>query len=259
MRHAAEKPEVPKLLPVSVAILDRSGTIVGVNDAWKDFARRSGLKIPDFGIGASYLHYCGSERSGSLQLADELRDLLAGRRDLLTRIYPCHSPTERRWFFMLGLPLSSGRRSGVALLHVNLSPLLTLSILTGESQTAIRGMINSSFLAGSVESSSLEALSSQLSAMVMAGGQLPSDHSTSGKTSSLASLSKRQLEVLGLMAAGKTNVEIARALSRSPHTIKLHVSAILRQLNVKSRTQAALLASRILSSDSVVAAGKTPK
>ena len=132
MRHAAEKPEVPKLLPVSVAILDRSGTIVGVNDAWKDFARRSGLKIPDFGIGASYLHYCGSERSGSLQLADELRDLLAGRRDLLTRIYPCHSPTERRWFFMLGLPLSSGRRSGVALLHVNLTPLLTLSILTGE-------------------------------------------------------------------------------------------------------------------------------
>ncbi len=247
MGHTAEKLEVPKLLPVSVAILDRSGTIVGVNDAWKDFARQSGLKIPDFGIGANYLHYCGSERSGSVSLADEIRDLLAGRRDLLTRIYPCHSPTERRWFFMFGLPLSSGQRSGVGILHVNLTPLLPLSVVTGDSQSAIHGMIDSSLLAGSVELSSLEALSLQLTAMVTGGAQPQSDHSTkkAEKVSPLASLSKRQLEVLGLMAEGKTNVEIARALSRSPHTIKLHVSAILRQLNVKSRTQAALLASAI--------------
>jgi len=59
-------------------------------------------------------------------------------------------------------------------------------------------------------------------------------------------LSKRQLEVLRLLGEGKTNAEIAKALFRSPHTVKLHVSAILRQLNLKSRTQAALLASQLL-------------
>jgi predicted transcriptional regulator len=42
-----------------------------------------------------------------------------------------------------------------------------------------------------------------------------------------------------------TNKEIAKTLFRSPHTIKLHVSAILQQLNLKSRTQAALLASKL--------------
>jgi predicted transcriptional regulator len=47
------------------------------------------------------------------------------------------------------------------------------------------------------------------------------------------------------LGEGKTNKQIAEALFRSPNTIKLHVSAILRQLKLKSRTQANLLASRL--------------
>ena len=227
----ADKLDVPKLLPVSVAILDRSGTIVGVNDAWKDFGRRSNLRIPNFGVGANYLLYCQSERSDSVQLINDLRDLLAGKLDLLTRIYPCHSPTERRWFFMFGLPLSSEGRSGVAILHVDLTPRLPLPMIAGGSPNVTR-MIDSDLIAGSVESSSLEALSSQLTTMLMESQstRLPEV----GEPIVHPPLSKRQLEVLGLLAEGKTNIEIARALSRSPHTIKLHVSAILRQLNVKS-------------------------
>jgi DNA-binding NarL/FixJ family response regulator len=65
-----------------------------------------------------------------------------------------------------------------------------------------------------------------------------------------ARLSRRQLQILGLLAEGKTNAEIAKALYRSPNTIKLHVSAILRHLNVSSRTQAALLASKLFKDDS---------
>jgi DNA-binding CsgD family transcriptional regulator len=67
----------------------------------------------------------------------------------------------------------------------------------------------------------------------------------SSGASALAGLSKRQFEILGLLAEGKTNTQIARALSRSPSTIKIHVSAILRRLKVESRTQAALLASSL--------------
>ena len=58
-------------------------------------------------------------------------------------------------------------------------------------------------------------------------------------------LSKRHMEVLRLLGEGKTNKEIAKALCRSPNTIKLHVSAILRLLKLKGRTQAALFASRV--------------
>ena len=66
---------------------------------------------------------------------------------------------------------------------------------------------------------------------------------------SLDALTPRQMEILKFLAMGKTNAEIARLLRRSPNTIKLHVSAILRQLNVGTRTQAAILASTILKSE----------
>ena len=65
-------------LPVSTVILDPTGTIVGVNDAWKDFADRNGLCLPNFGIGANYLSYCGSEQQTSSRLTRDLQDLLGG-------------------------------------------------------------------------------------------------------------------------------------------------------------------------------------
>jgi DNA-binding CsgD family transcriptional regulator len=58
-------------------------------------------------------------------------------------------------------------------------------------------------------------------------------------------LSKRHMEVLRFLGEGKTNKDIAKVLCRSPNTIKLHVSAILRLLKLKSRTQAALFASSV--------------
>ena len=55
-------------------------------------------------------------------------------------------------------------------------------------------------------------------------------------------LTKRQREVLRLLGEGKSNSEIAEALGRSEHTIRIHVSAILKTLDVPNRTMAALIA-----------------
>ncbi len=57
----------------------------------------------------------------------------------------------------------------------------------------------------------------------------------------LASLTPRELEVLKLLAAGKTNKEIAWLLRITVHTAKKHVSQVLSKLNVSSRMEAALL------------------
>jgi LuxR family transcriptional regulator, maltose regulon positive regulatory protein len=51
-------------------------------------------------------------------------------------------------------------------------------------------------------------------------------------------LSKRELEVLHLMALGRTNHEIARQLIVSPGTVKAHTANIFRKLDVANRTEA---------------------
>lgn len=57
-------------------------------------------------------------------------------------------------------------------------------------------------------------------------------------------LTARERDVLAEVARGRSNREIARALSLSEKTVKTHVSAILGKLGVQDRTQAALHAVR---------------
>lgn len=58
-------------------------------------------------------------------------------------------------------------------------------------------------------------------------------------------LSKREREVLTLIAGGATNKEIAARLFLSPHTVKEHASALYRKLGVKNRAEAARRGERL--------------
>lgn len=58
-------------------------------------------------------------------------------------------------------------------------------------------------------------------------------------------LTERQSDVLRLLLRGLSNKEICSELDISPATVKTHISAILRTLNVSSRTQAVLEVSRL--------------
>jgi DNA-binding NarL/FixJ family response regulator len=55
-------------------------------------------------------------------------------------------------------------------------------------------------------------------------------------------LSERELEVLGLMATGKSNHQISTALCITEGTVKFHVNNILSKLGVSDRTQAVITA-----------------
>ncbi|WP_185035707.1 response regulator [Streptomyces candidus] len=77
----------------------------------------------------------------------------------------------------------------------------------------------------------------------VAGALLAQDvpHNGQGRSTSLTD---REREVLALIADGRSNREIARALVLSEKTVKTHVSNILMKLDLADRTQAALYAVR---------------
>jgi DNA-binding NarL/FixJ family response regulator len=60
----------------------------------------------------------------------------------------------------------------------------------------------------------------------------------------LDSLTKRELEVLSLLAQGETNKSIAHQLGITDHTVKFHVNAIMTKLGAQSRTDAVMRAIR---------------
>lgn len=64
--------------------------------------------------------------------------------------------------------------------------------------------------------------------------------------SALDELTKREMEVLRLIASGASNREIAQKLFISEGTVKNHVTNILNRLNLRDRTQAAIYANSFL-------------
>ncbi|MFI6389019.1 response regulator [Nonomuraea sp. NPDC050547] len=76
-------------------------------------------------------------------------------------------------------------------------------------------------------------------AMLGAGPSAPEAH-----VPGPVQLTEREREVLTLIAAGRSNREIARALTVAEKTVKTHVSNVLMKLGVQDRTQAALYAVR---------------
>lgn len=69
----------------------------------------------------------------------------------------------------------------------------------------------------------------------------PSEVSSPDLPPGFATLTRKEKEVLGLIAQGANNKEIAAALFVSEGTVRNHISHILGRLNVRDRTQAAIL------------------
>jgi DNA-binding NarL/FixJ family response regulator len=97
------------------------------------------------------------------------------------------------------------------------------------------------------KSLSRDGMRTALRAVLAGDISLPDEHAADGagvRQASVAALSAQQRRVLEMISAGKANKIIAYELDISESTVKAHVTAILRKLNLRSRIQAALYATR---------------
>jgi two-component system CheB/CheR fusion protein len=111
-------------LPEHIAVLEHDGTIALVNQAWRRFAKANG--DPDLthtGIGTNYFDACkvNNDKNEMGQRAIQgIKAVLEGSSQFFSIEYPCHSPTEKRWFAMKVAPIK-GYEYAAVVSHINIS------------------------------------------------------------------------------------------------------------------------------------------
>lgn len=135
-------------LSAQIAILDKAGRIIEVNGAWTRFTLENGGEdyLLQTGVGNNYLTVCqrvvGEDAELAMQALRGIQSVLDGSQAHFTLEYPCHSPTQQRWFILSVSPLlrDSG---GVVVTHVDISERKRAELAVAESEARLAGVLNS--------------------------------------------------------------------------------------------------------------------
>jgi len=123
--EAAKQAAILNALPAHIALLDARGYIISVNQAWREFADSNELQALAHAIGGNYLKVCdNAQGDGAVQaqqVAAGIRTVLTGTLEKFSLEYPCHSPTEKRWFLMKVTPLTDQLPHGAVVMHINIT------------------------------------------------------------------------------------------------------------------------------------------
>lgn len=106
------------------AIVDEVGRIMAVNAAWRRFAEDNGGDTQGYYVGCNYLEICAGPTAESLSdagfVAEGLRRVLDGA-DGFRCEYPCHTPTEMRWFEVAMAPVLLTNRRFALVIHSDIT------------------------------------------------------------------------------------------------------------------------------------------
>lgn len=131
-------------VPGRLALLDGEGRITAVNGAWMRFeAGEPCWAAQRPAVGVSYLDACrsaGADPYAGLALQG-IREVLSRARDRFSLEYPCHIPTEQRWFVMTVTRLP-GAAGGAVVLHSDVSERKREEQALRQSEDQFRAMFN---------------------------------------------------------------------------------------------------------------------
>lgn len=136
--------------------------------------------------------------------------------------------------------------SGIALLHAERPDVPILVVSSAEGTAAadeVRAFGAIGFLRKDSDLSAIEdAIVRAIQAQPPANIPAPEEQPIAAIRETVAGLTPTQLKVLLAVLDGQLNKQIAHSLGMSEATVKAHMTAIMRKLDVRNRTQAALVA-----------------
>jgi diguanylate cyclase (GGDEF)-like protein/PAS domain S-box-containing protein len=107
-----------------IAVINATGDIIAVNHAWREFSTENGMPQSYDVIGVNYFNVCQTTDQSVIVDANAaalgIRGVLTGEQTFFEMEYPCHSPTEERWFCMSVSPLVDGQQ-GAVVKHENIT------------------------------------------------------------------------------------------------------------------------------------------
>lgn len=114
-------------LSAHIAIIDKNGTIIETNRAWRQFARTNAPGMRPDMLNMNYLDICEADDDVSgdsaHQVARGIRRVINNEIQEFVMDYPCHSPEEKRWFYMRAIRVAGSDPLRVVISHENITPL----------------------------------------------------------------------------------------------------------------------------------------
>jgi len=108
-----------------IVVIDEAGDIQFVNNSWSAFGNNNACVVGDAWSGVNYLDACDK----GLAMGDNfarvagagIRSVIHNREPIFYFEYPCHSPSEKRWFMMRVTPFQSAGKRYFVISHQNIT------------------------------------------------------------------------------------------------------------------------------------------
>lgn len=262
-------------LDAHIAVLNEAGVIIKTNKPWQDFAVANNLRLPPDTLGVNYLSVCDTARGEASEGAEEaaagIRAVMDGALSEFRMDYPCHSPTEKQWYFMRVTRLAGAGSRHIVIVHENITPLKEIQEelsrreeeLTAYAKRLEETNITLKTILDLRESEKRELQASMVSAirqlLVPALERLktarldeaqkkelelleitlrelaaPSIHTLAGRQ---LGLTPTELHVAMLVREGRSSKEIATLLNISTETVAFHRRNIRKKLQIHGKSQ----------------------
>ncbi|MDD2810759.1 diguanylate cyclase, partial [Rhodoferax sp.] len=153
IQSEAFKHTVLNSLVSEIAVVDQAGKILAVNEPWLRFATENclaqGTCPSKVDVGSNYFEVCkhainshSPDSASALAALQGIKDVLIGRLATFKMEYPCHSPSQQRWFRMVVSPLGAQAQVGAVISHTDVSERAAMQIKLSESESYLRAIIH---------------------------------------------------------------------------------------------------------------------